>query len=102
MIKHIVMWKLKDFAEGGTKAENARKIKQLLEGLKDSIKEIRRVEVGLNISAIESIDAFDVVLNIEFDNVEDLKAYQKHPEHLRVGDFIGKVRLERKVVDYEV
>ncbi len=102
MIKHVVMWKLKDFAEGGTKTENARKIKLLLEGLKDSIKEIRRIEVGLNIPAIEAIDAFDIVLYIEFDNVEDLKAYQNHPEHLKVGDFIGKVRLERKVVDYEV
>lgn len=102
MIKHIVMWKLKDFAEGGTKAENARQMKLLLEGLQKSIKGIRNIEVGINKANINAIDPCDVVLCVEFDSFEDLKAYQNHPEHLKVGDFIGKVRLERKVVDYEV
>jgi hypothetical protein len=102
MIKHIVMWKLKDFAEGSTKAENARKMKELLEGLKDSIKGIRRIEVGLNINTSNAIDPFDIVLCAEFDSMEDLNVYQHHPEHMKVGDFIGKVRLERKVVVYEV
>ncbi|MGD0779191.1 MAG: Dabb family protein [Dehalococcoidales bacterium] len=102
MIKHVVMWKLKDFAEGNTKAENAWKMKSLLEGLKDSIKGIRRIEVGLNTNTSNAIDPFDIVLCAEFNNIEDLKVYQNHPEHMKVGDFIGKVRLERKVVDYEV
>ena len=39
MIKHIVMWKLKDFAEGGSKLENAKKIKDMLEALKDKIEQ---------------------------------------------------------------
>ncbi|MDI6031580.1 Dabb family protein [Flavobacterium sp. LB2P84] len=34
MIHHIVMWKLKDFAEGKSKAENAIILKERLEGLK--------------------------------------------------------------------
>ena len=100
MLKHIVMWKLKDSAEGADKKENARKMKSKLEGLKRKIKEIRSIEVGININ--DSSDAYDVVLYSEFNSTEDLDAYQNHPEHLRVGDFIGKVRLERKVVDYEV
>ena len=33
MIKHIVMWKLKEFAEGAGKAANAAIIKQRLEAL---------------------------------------------------------------------
>ena len=37
MIKHVVMWKLKDFAEGCGKQENALKIKTMLEGLRDKI-----------------------------------------------------------------
>ena len=38
MIKHIVMWKLKEEAEGHSKEENAKLIKNMLEGLKDKIK----------------------------------------------------------------
>ena len=47
MVKHIVMFKLKDFAEGANKKENALKIKSSLEGLKSKIKEVKYIEVGL-------------------------------------------------------
>lgn len=100
MIKHIVMWTLKEYAEGADKKENALKAKQLLEGLKDKIREIRTIEVGININDTQA--AYDIVLYSEFDNLHDLDAYQNHPEHLIVGDFIGKVRTDRRVVDYEV
>jgi hypothetical protein len=100
MIKHIVMWKLKDYAEGATKKENARKAKRLLEGLKNKIKEIRVIEVGISLN--DTPAAYDIVLYSGFDNVQDLETYQNHPEHLIVGDFISKVRLDRRVVDYEV
>jgi hypothetical protein len=99
MLKHIVMWKLKDSAEGASKNENALKMKRQLEGLKDSIKQIRSIEVGINTG--DAAGSYDVVLYAEFDNLEDLKLYQNHPEHLKVGDFVGKVRLDRKAVDYE-
>ena len=100
MIKHIVMWKLKDFAEGANKKDNALKIKSSLEGLKSKIKEIRFIEVGISIS--DAADFYDVVLITAFKDLRDLENYQKHPEHIKVGEFIGKVRLERKVVDYLV
>ncbi|MFA5308971.1 MAG: Dabb family protein [Dehalococcoidales bacterium] len=100
MIKHIVMWTLQDFAENATRQENALKIKRLLEGLKGKAGNVRSLEVGVNING--SAAAYDIVLCAEFDSIQDLNAYQKHPEHLRVGEFIGKVRLDRKVVDYEV
>ena len=99
MLKHIVMWKLKEFAEGRGKAENAQKARFLLEGLRKKIKEIKKLEVGININS--SLDSCDIVLYSEFSNIENLKAYQNHPEHIKVGDFINKIRLERKVVDYE-
>jgi len=99
MIKHIVMWKLKDFAEGARKSENAQNIKLQLEGLKNKIKEVSSLEVGININ--DSASSYDVVLYSEFANLEDLKKYQNHPEHVKVGDFIIKVRLDRKVVDYQ-
>jgi hypothetical protein len=99
MIKHIVMWKLKDLAEGKSKIENAKEIKVMLENLKGKIPGVKAIEVGLNIEPSEQ--AYDVVLYSEFENIDALNTYQKHPEHLKVAEFVGKVREARTVVDYE-
>ena len=99
MIKHIVMWKLKDFAEGAKKPDNAQNIKLQLEGLKNKIKEVRSMEVGININ--DSADSYDIALYSEFASLEDLKKYQHHPEHVKVADFIINLRLDRRVVDYQ-
>ena len=98
MIKHVVMWKLKDFAEGCDRKENANKIKTLLEGLKDKIEQIVYLEVGVNLN--DSNMAFDAVLISEFQDMLGLEIYKNHPEHLKVADFVAKVRLDRAVVDY--
>jgi len=100
MIKHIVLWKLKDRAEGVEKQVNIRRMKKLLESLPEKIPVIRSFEVGVN--AIPSDAAWDVSLYAEFATKEDLEIYQKHPEHLKAGEFVGKVRESRAIVDYEV
>jgi len=99
MIKHIVMWRLKDEAAGATKAENAVKLKESLEALKSEIEELKALEVGINFNP--SPAAFDVVLYSEFENREGLEAYQKHPEHVKIVGFVGEIRSDRAVVDYE-
>ncbi len=95
-----MIWKLKESAEGCSKIENARRMKEMLEGLQSVIKEIQHIEVGLNFNSSEA--AYDVALYSEFQTKEALEMYQNHPEHEKVKDFVGKARLERKVVDYEV
>ncbi|APC80079.1 Dabb family protein [Clostridium botulinum] len=99
MIKHIVMWRLKKFAEGKSKLENANIIKINLEDLKHRIDEVKLIEVGVNIN--NSQQAYDVVLYSEFENLEDLNSYQNHPDHVKVGEFINKVKEDRIVTDYE-
>ena len=98
MIKHLVMWKLKDSAEGVGKEQNAKKIKADLEALKHKIPQIKHIEVGVNIIASDA--AYDVALYAEFANEQDLDIYQKHPEHLKAAEFVAKVRASRAVVDY--
>ncbi len=98
MLKHIVLFKLKPAAEGASKEENAKKIKRDLEALKAVIPQIRHIEVGIN--AISSDAAYDIAIYSEFANEADLNAYAKHPEHLKVAEFVGKVRESRVVVDY--
>lgn len=100
MIKHIVMWKLKDEAEGNSKAENAKIIKDSLENLKGKIKEIIDLEVGIDVNKSEQ--AYDVVLYSTFNSLEDLDSYQKNPDHVKVGSFVKKAANSRVVVDYEV
>ena len=99
MIIHIVMWKLKESANGASKEENALKIKENLEGLKHKIEFIKSIEVGININKSEM--AYDVVLNSEFDSIDALNEYQKHPEHVKAGGFIAAVTEKRVVADYE-
>ncbi|MGL5380727.1 Dabb family protein [Clostridium sp.] len=96
MIKHIVMWKLKSDLE--SKESVALEIKEKIEGLKDLVKEIEKIEVGINIE--NSKDSYDVVLYSEFKDKEGLDIYQNHSEHLKVAKFISSVRESRKVVDY--
>jgi len=100
MIKHIVLFKLAENAEGKTKAENALFIKSELENLKNLIPQIRMIEVGIN-SPEAPVVNFDIALNSEFDSMAELETYQEHPEHKRVAAYIGKVRTDRACVDYE-
>ena len=99
MIKHLVMWKLRDFAEGASKEQNAAKMKTMLEALKHTIPQIRHIEVGANF--LPSDASYDVALYSEFETEGDLAAYQKHPDHRSVGVFVEKVRENRIVVDYK-
>ena len=101
MIKHLVLFKLADEAEGKTKAENALLIKERLEALKDIIPVIGKIEVWVN-HADAASDNYDVVLDSEFHSLEDLETYAVHPEHLKVGAFIAKVRTDRAAIDYQL
>lgn len=94
MVKHIVMWKLKE----DNKLENAQKIKKSLEALNGVIEVIKSLEVGVNYNS--SIAAYDVVLVSEFENDEALTIYQTHPKHIAIGEFVKSVSTDRKVVDY--
>lgn len=100
MVKHIVMWKLHDIAEGNGKLENAKKIKSDLESLKEVIKEIIEIEVGIN--ELESDQSYDILLYSTFKDFEDLNIYQNHPDHKKVAEFIGKVKSDRIAVDYTI
>ncbi|NTU58330.1 MAG: Dabb family protein [Chlorobiaceae bacterium] len=100
MVKHIVMWRLKDSAHGNDSGLNARLIKEKLEALAGRIPGLVSIEVGLDFSCSDS--SADVVLYSEFADREALEAYQRHPEHEALKPFIGGATLERRVGDYEL
>ena len=100
MIRHIVIWKLKENANGNTKMQNAAMIKNKLEALAGRIPGIIKMEVGFDISGTE--ESGDIVLYSEFESKEALESYQVHPEHKAVMPFVKEARSERRLVDYEV
>lgn len=100
MIKHIVMWQLKEHAEGNDKAANAARLKQLLEACAGIVPGLRKLEVTLAQPGFDC--TCDAMLYTEFDSLEALDAYQKHPQHVALLPFVGAVRSSRHCMDYEV
>lgn len=98
MIKHIVMWKLKDEAHGNDKATNARLVKEKLEALSGKIDGLLKIEVGIDFLGGGN---FDVVLYSELSSKEALDTYQNHPLHQAALPFIREAVIDRKAVDYE-
>ena len=99
MIRHIVMFKLKNQTD---EAENSRikeKIKSMLEALPAQIEVIRSMEVGINV--VMSDRAFDLVLVSSFDSLEDLETYRVHPAHQEVVNFISGYKERTAAVDFE-
>ena len=93
MIKHIVMWKLKNKAD-------AEIIQDKLEALMGKIPGLLKVEVGIDFS--ESEQSSDVVLYSELESREALAVYQAHPEHQAVIPLVRAAAVARTVVDYEI
>jgi hypothetical protein len=99
MIKHIVMWRLR----GSTLAErreHSHFLQHAFESLSGRIPGLLRLEVGIDHSAVDY--ACDVVLYSEFATQDALDAYASHPEHLRVKEALGDIRISRHQVDYSV
>ena len=98
MIRHIVCWKLST-TDAATKAKQAAEISRLFDELPALIPEIRSLQVGENVLFPEV--NWDVVLVADFDDADALERYSVHPEHQRVGKYIGEVREDRVAVDYQ-
>ena len=100
MIKHIVMWKLKEEAEGADRLANAREMKRRLDECAHIVPGILAFEVTLAQPGLEA--TYDVVLYSEFEDRQALEAYANHPTHKALVPFIGAVREARQCMDYEV
>ena len=100
MLKHVVMWKFLDEAEGKTRAENMQLINEMLVDLKPQIPDLLSLEIGQDIGV--GRDPFDMVLITTFADAEALERYQNHPEHKKISHYVAKVRSARACVDFEM
>ena len=87
MVKHIILWTLKDTLSDEEKIAVKKGIKEGLEGLKGKIPGL--LDIHVETEGLASSNA-DLMLDSSFEDEAALKGYAVHPEHVAVAD--GKVR----------
>ena len=99
MVKHIILWQLKDELSDEEKKNVVAGIKEGLEGLKGVVPGL--LEIKVQTEKLASSNA-DVLLDSTLESEEALKGYAVHPAHVEVAD--TKVRpytKSRVCMDYE-
>lgn len=94
MLTHIVFFKLKNPSQ--TILYDA---KNRIESLQAEIPILRYLEVGIDI--LGSVRSFDIALVTRFDSLQDMLAYQVHPAHVDVAEFMKSICEKSVTVDYE-
>lgn len=101
MVKHIILWKLREELSDAEKETVKKGIKEGLEGLLGQVPGL--VEIKVNIDGRLDSSNVDVMLDSTLESAEALKDYACHPAHVAVAD--SKVRpytCLRSCLDYEI
>lgn len=100
MVKHVILWKLREDIPAEELAAVKQGIKDGLEGLVGQVPGLVDVHVYTNGLPTSNVD---VMLDSTLESFEALKGYAVHPAHVAVAD--GKVRpytCQRSCLDFEV
>ena len=98
MVKHIILWTLKDEFTNDEKVKNG--VKENLEGLMGKIPGL--LEIKVQTGKLASSNA-DLMLYSVFESEEALKNYSVHPAHVYVADnFVRPYTKTRSCLDFEV
>ena len=98
MIKHIILWNLKEDIEDTVKVKKG--IKEHLESLVGKVPGLVKLEIITE--GLPSSNA-DVMLYSEFESAEALKGYAVHPDHVAAADgFVRPYTASRVCMDYEI
>lgn len=98
MVKHIVMWKLKDeIKQDGSEALVAS-LQERFKALLGVVPGLTEIEFGANYNGGE----YDIALYCAFQTRADQDAYQSNPAHLAVAETLRASTCGRACVDYEI
>lgn len=100
MVKHVIIWNLKEGYTAEEKEAIKKEIKESIESLNGKIPGL--INVSVNVNPLPSSSG-EVILDSSFENEEALKGYAIHPDHVEVAN--TKVRpfvASRACMDYEV
>lgn len=94
MIKHIVMYRLKNANE-----ENKEALVRKFLSMDGKITELKSIEAGGDVLGSER--SYDVALVCTFDSIKNMSIYRDHPVHLKVKEYVQSVVALSISVDYE-
>ncbi len=97
MVKHVVLFKLKEFSSDDEKHLKINEIKNGLEALINIIPELKKIHVAVNVNPNEK---FDICLETEHEDMDGLNTYAYHPDHLAMSKIVREVLETRACVDY--
>lgn len=99
MVKHIILWKIKEEKTEEEKVEIKANVKKGLEGLQGQIPGL--VSIHVQTDSLASSTA-DLMLNSSFESEEALKNYAVHPAHVAVANSAVRPNMEvRMCLDFE-
>jgi Stress responsive A/B Barrel Domain len=99
MIKHIVMWTLKESITGQARTDALQRIKDSFEALPGRIPGLLAIEIGFDFS--QTPESADLILYSEFESRAALEGYAGHPLHTALMPLVRDIRVDRRVGDYE-
>ncbi len=100
MVKHIILWNLKEEYSKEQKKEILATMKRELEGLLGKIPGL--LDIKVQITRLESSNC-DVMLDTSFESAEALSAYAVHPLHVEAANkFVRPHTAHRSCIDFEV
>lgn len=98
MIKHTVLWKLREFDTAAERREAVSFIKTGLESLVGVVPGLISAQVGENFTP----GAMDLALFAELESKNALDHYQNHPAHLKIKEFVHSAVTQRYACDWEI
>jgi len=99
VVKHLVMWRLRE-GQHADQIASSSPLKKIVAALRAHITGLHELEIES--SSYGGADAAHLVLYSVFDSWEALRTYEAHPLHDDLKKFIGPLRVERRVADYEM
>ena len=100
MVKHVILWQLKDELSAEQKNAVKAEIKKGLEGLAGKVPGL--VEIKVTINGLPTSNA-DLMLDSTLESFEALKGYAVHPAHVAVADGVVRPNTKQRVcLDYEI
>ena len=82
MVRHVILWSLKDEYDDAQKAQIKKGIKEGLEGLQGKIPGL--LEIKVYTEPLKTANC-DVMLDSRFESEAALNGYTVHPDHVEVA-----------------
>lgn len=99
MVRHVILWQLKDGFSEAEKQEKKAAVKAGLEGLAGQIPGLMSIQV--HTEGLPSSSA-DMMLDSCFEDEAALKGYSVHPAHVAVADGVVRPSVKTRVcLDFE-